>query len=100
MLPVLAVLAVGLGLPPGGRVGVGTRTVLSLGETEISVKFSEILLMGATGFGLLLWRQQNFPTLQVNPTYLASGTGTSQCWSGLAQPQDLGSTVAMRFLIL
>ena len=53
-LGVLVGLAVGLGLPPGWRVGVGTRTVLTLGETELSVKFSEILLMGATGLGLLL----------------------------------------------
>ena len=54
MLPGLPGMAVGLGLPPGLRVGVGTRTVLTLGETELSVRFSEILLMGATGLGLLL----------------------------------------------
>ena len=55
--------------------------------------------MGLTGFGLLLYLQQKVPTLQVKPTYLASGTATSQCWSGLAQPHDLGSTTAIRFLI-
>ena len=87
VLPVLGALAV-VTLRGGG------------GGEEVAVKLTEILLMGATGLGLLLCRQQNIPTLQVNPTYLASGTGTSQCWSGLAQPQDLGSTVFIRFLIL
>ena len=31
------------------------------------------------GPGLFFSLQQNCPTLHVNPTYLASGTGTSQC---------------------
>ena len=44
-------------------------------------------------------RQQNVPTLHVNPTNLASGTGTSQCCSGRAQPQVLGSTSLIRFWI-
>ena len=70
-----------------------------MGEVGTGARSSEILLIGLTGFGLLLNLQQNVPTLQVKPTYLASGTGTSQCWSGLAQPHDLGSTTAIRFFI-
>ena len=96
----LAGVGVVLLLLPGVGLGLlGALAVVTRGGREVSVKFSEILLMGATGLGLRLCRQQKVPTLQVKPTYLASGTGTSQCWSGLAQPQDLGSTVFIRFLI-
>ena len=52
----LAVLTVVLGRPVGRPVGlgVGNLATLILGGRELAVRFSEILLMGATGLGLLL----------------------------------------------
>ena len=79
----------------GGTL-MGAVSTWSSWSTSARVEGMVLISMGPDFLFLL---QQNCPRVHLNPTNLASGTGTSQCWSGRAQPQDFGSTIFIRFWI-